>query len=35
VLGKCSEEVRSPLVPIEETTRKTMRAAMRHAGLTS
>jgi 4-hydroxy-tetrahydrodipicolinate synthase len=35
VLGKCSEEVRSPLVPIEETTRETMRAAMRHAGLTS
>jgi 4-hydroxy-tetrahydrodipicolinate synthase len=34
VLGKCSEEVRSPLVPIEETTRETMRAAMRHAGLT-
>lgn len=33
LLGKCSEEVRSPLVPIEEPTREKMRAAMRHAGL--
>jgi len=33
LLGKCSEEVRSPLVPIEESTRERMRAAMRHAGL--
>jgi 4-hydroxy-tetrahydrodipicolinate synthase len=33
LLGKCEEEVRSPLVPIEEPTRERMRAAMRHAGL--
>jgi 4-hydroxy-tetrahydrodipicolinate synthase len=33
LLGKCSEEVRSPLVPVEEPTREKMRAAMRHAGL--
>ena len=33
LLGKCSEEVRSPLVPVEEPTRELMRAAMRHAGL--
>ena len=33
LLGKCSEEVRSPLVPVEEPTRERMRAAMRHAGL--
>jgi 4-hydroxy-tetrahydrodipicolinate synthase len=33
LLGKCTEEVRSPLVPIEEKTREQMRAAMRHAGI--
>ncbi len=33
LLGRCSEEVRSPLVEIDETTKKQMRAAMRHAGL--
>lgn len=33
VLGKCTEEVRSPMVPLEEPTRERMRAAMRHAGL--
>ena len=33
LLGKCTEEVRSPMVPIEEPTRERMRAAMRHAGL--
>jgi 4-hydroxy-tetrahydrodipicolinate synthase len=33
LLGKCSDEVRSPLVPLEEKTREQMRAAMRHAGL--
>jgi 4-hydroxy-tetrahydrodipicolinate synthase len=33
LLGKCTEEVRSPMVPVEEPTRERMRAAMRHAGL--
>ena len=33
LLGKCGEEVRSPLVPIEEPARERMREAMRHAGL--
>jgi 4-hydroxy-tetrahydrodipicolinate synthase len=33
LLGKCSAEVRSPLVPVEEPTREKMRDAMRHAGL--
>jgi len=33
LLGKCAEDVRSPLVPVEEPTRERMRAAMRHAGL--
>ena len=33
LLGKCTEELRSPMVPIEEPTRERMRAAMRHAGL--
>jgi 4-hydroxy-tetrahydrodipicolinate synthase len=33
LLGRCSEEVRAPLVPLEERTRERMRAAMRHAGL--
>jgi 4-hydroxy-tetrahydrodipicolinate synthase len=34
VLGKCSDEVRPPMVALEEATRERMRAAMRHAGLT-
>ena len=33
LLGKCSDEVRSPMVPLEEPTRERMRGAMRHAGL--
>jgi 4-hydroxy-tetrahydrodipicolinate synthase len=33
LLGKCRDELRSPMVPIEEPTRDRMRAAMRHAGL--
>lgn len=33
LLGRCSEEVRSPLVPLEEATKARMRDAMRHAGL--
>ncbi|MFQ8429848.1 4-hydroxy-tetrahydrodipicolinate synthase [Amaricoccus sp. W119] len=33
LLGKCTEEVRSPMVPLEDATKERMRAAMRHAGL--
>ena len=33
LLGKCAEDVRSPMVPLEAPTRETVRAAMRHAGL--
>ncbi len=33
VLGKCSDELRLPMVPLEEATRERMRGAMRHAGL--
>jgi 4-hydroxy-tetrahydrodipicolinate synthase len=33
LLGKCAEDVRSPMVPLEEPTREKVRAAMRHAGL--
>ncbi|MBB5221133.1 4-hydroxy-tetrahydrodipicolinate synthase [Amaricoccus macauensis] len=33
LLGKCSEEVRSPMVTLEDSTRERVRAAMRHAGL--
>jgi len=33
LLGKCSDEVRSPMVLLEEPTRERMRGAMRHAGL--
>lgn len=33
LLDLCSEEVRSPLVGLEETTREKIRAAMKHAGL--
>jgi 4-hydroxy-tetrahydrodipicolinate synthase len=32
-LGKVTEEVRLPLVPSTETTKKIIRAAMAHAGL--
>jgi 4-hydroxy-tetrahydrodipicolinate synthase len=35
LLGRCEEEVRSPMVTIEEPTREKMRAALRHAGLLS
>jgi 4-hydroxy-tetrahydrodipicolinate synthase len=33
VLGKCAEEVRSPLVPVTDATRAAVRDAMTHAGL--
>jgi 4-hydroxy-tetrahydrodipicolinate synthase len=33
LLRKCSEEVRSPLVTLEEDTKAKVRAAMQHAGL--
>jgi 4-hydroxy-tetrahydrodipicolinate synthase len=33
LLGKCSDEVRSPMVPLEDATKERVRAAMRHAGL--
>jgi 4-hydroxy-tetrahydrodipicolinate synthase len=33
VLGRCSEEVRSPLVPLTEPAQTQIRAAMVHAGL--
>ncbi len=33
VLGKCDEKVRLPMVPVNETTRATVRDAMVHAGL--
>lgn len=33
LLGKCADEVRLPMVPVEEPTRERMRSAMRHAGL--
>jgi 4-hydroxy-tetrahydrodipicolinate synthase len=33
LLGKCTEDVRSPLVGLEEATKESVRAAMRHAGL--
>ena len=33
LLGKCSDEVRSPLVGLEDATKERMRGAMRHAGL--
>lgn len=33
LLGKCTDEVRSPMVPLEDATKERMRAAMRHAGL--
>jgi len=32
-LGKCAEDLRSPMLPVEESTRLRMDAAMRHAGL--
>ncbi len=33
LLGKCTEEVRLPMVTLEEPTKERVRAAMRHAGL--
>jgi 4-hydroxy-tetrahydrodipicolinate synthase len=33
ILGKCDETVRLPMVPVAETTRSAVRAAMVHAGL--
>jgi 4-hydroxy-tetrahydrodipicolinate synthase len=33
LLGKCADEVRSPMVTLEDATKERMRAAMRHAGL--
>ena len=33
LLGKCAEEVRSPMVTLEDATKDKVRAAMRHAGL--
>jgi 4-hydroxy-tetrahydrodipicolinate synthase len=33
LMGRCTEEVRSPLVTLEDATREKMKAAMRHAGL--
>ena len=33
ILGKCSEELRLPLVPIAEESRGKVERAMRHAGL--
>lgn len=33
LLGKCTEEVRSPMLTLEEPTKERVRAAMRHAGL--
>jgi len=33
VLGRISEEVRLPMVPVSDSTRATIRAAMTHAGL--
>ncbi|MCB1351405.1 MAG: 4-hydroxy-tetrahydrodipicolinate synthase [Rhodobacteraceae bacterium] len=33
LLGKCTEEVRSPLVTLEDATKEKIRAAMRHAGV--
>ncbi len=33
LLGKCTDEVRSPMVPLEDASKDRMRGAMRHAGL--
>ena len=33
VLGRMSEEVRSPMVPVGDETRDEVKAALRHAGL--
>ena len=33
ILGKCDETVRLPMVPVAETTKSAVRAAMVHAGL--
>jgi 4-hydroxy-tetrahydrodipicolinate synthase len=32
-LGRMSDEVRLPMVPVSEATRQTVRSAMTHAGL--
>ena len=33
LLGRCTEEVRLPLVGVEDSTKEAIRAAMVHAGL--
>jgi 4-hydroxy-tetrahydrodipicolinate synthase len=33
VLGKCTDTVRLPMVPLAETTKSAVRSAMVHAGL--
>ena len=33
ILGKCSDSVRLPLVPLQESSKKVVREAMVHAGL--
>jgi 4-hydroxy-tetrahydrodipicolinate synthase len=33
LLGKCTDEVRSPMMTLEDATKERVRAAMRHAGL--
>ncbi len=33
LLGKCTDQVRLPMVPVTESTRQIVRAAMEHAGL--
>jgi len=33
LLGKCTDEVRLPMVPVTDSTRQIVRAAMEHAGL--
>ena len=33
MLGLCSAEVRSPLTPVEDSTREKLTNALRHAGL--
>ena len=33
MLGRCGEEMRLPLVPVSETGRAKVRAALLHAGL--
>ena len=33
LLGRCSDEVRSPLTPLEDSTKQAIKDAMIHAGL--